>query len=142
MSNSEKPMPQPDDVTQAYWSSLGDEGILRLQWCKSCARPIHYPRAVCLHCMGNDLEMRKHSGRGRIHAFTIVHVHPDKTFAADLPLVVALIDLEEGGRILSNVVSVAPDPSVVKIGMAVELRCERVSERIVLPKFAPIAVAT
>ena len=92
--------------------------------------------------MGNDLEMRKHSGRGRIHAFTIVHVHPDKTFAADLPLVVALIDLEEGGRILSNVVSVVPDPSVVKIGMAVELRCERVSERIVLPKFAPIAVAT
>jgi uncharacterized OB-fold protein len=138
MPNSVKPLPRPDDVTGAFWSSLSNDGVLRLQWCKPCARPIHYPRPVCPHCMGNELEMREHSGRGTVHAFTIVYVHPDKAFSGDLPLVVALIDLDEGGRILSNLVSVDPSASAVKIGMPVTLRCERVSDDIVLPKFTPV----
>jgi uncharacterized protein len=137
MSEVERPLPRPDDATQAFWSSLSDDGVLRLQWCKPCARPIHYPRPICPHCMGGELEMRAHSGRGRVHAFTIAYVHPDKAFAADLPLVVALIDLEEGGRILSNLVSVEPDPALIAIGMKVALQCERVSGSAVLPKFAP-----
>ena len=138
MPSSERPLPRPDDTTQAFWSSLSDEGILRMQWCMPCNRPIHYPRAVCPHCMGSELVLRQHSGQGTVHAFTIVYVHPDKAFSDDLPIVVALIDLQEGGRILSNLVSVDPSPSAIKIGMPVALRCERVSDDIVLPKFAPV----
>lgn len=136
MSNPVKPLPRPDETTKAYWASLA-EGTLRLQWCKSCRRTIHYPRPHCPYCLSAETEFRPHSGQGTVHAFTIVHVHPDNAFAPDLPLVVAMIDLEGGGRLLSNVVDVEPSPDAVRVGMPVRLRCEKISDAVGLPRFVP-----
>jgi uncharacterized protein len=74
-----------------------------------------------------------------IHAFTIVHNQRAPGFADEVPYVVAMIELEEGVRLMSNVIDVEPDPEHVKIGMPVEIVYEDVTDEITLSKFRPVA---
>ena len=91
------------------WDSLTAHA-LELQRCDGGGQVIFYPRPMCPSCMSDDLTWTKVSGRGVVHAFTIPHRHPNKAFAAEVPYVVALIELEEGVRLLSTLVDVAPTP--------------------------------
>jgi hypothetical protein len=75
------------------------------------------------------------SGRGTLHAFTIVHRAPAREFQADVPYVVALIDLDEGVRLLATLVEVAPDPVAVRIGARVEIVYDDVTPDVTLPRF-------
>ena len=77
------------------------------------------------------------SGRGTLHTFAIVHRAPVPAFADRVPFVVAMVDLEEGPRIPTNLVDVEPDPEHVKIGMAVEVAFADVTEEVTLPVFRP-----
>ena len=79
------------------------------------------------------------SGQGVVHAFTIVHYHSTPAFRADTPYVVALIELDEGVRIMSNLVDVTPDPGQVHIGLPVEVVYDDVTPEMTLPKFRPAA---
>lgn len=131
-----RPLPIPDPVTRPFWDSLKAHAV-RLQRCGGCARFIYYPRIVCPSCLGDDLQWTPVSGRGVVHAFTIPHRHPNPAFASAAPYVVALVELEEGARMLSNLVDVDPTPEAVKIGMAVNLVYVDVDDAITLPKFRP-----
>jgi hypothetical protein len=75
------------------------------------------------------------SGRGEVYSYTIVHRPRNKVFAAHVPYVVALITLEEGVRMMSNLINV--DPDEVRCGMPVEVVFEKVNEEVTLPKFQP-----
>ena len=132
----DKPLPVPDPVTQPFWDGLR-AGELRIQRCLSCEKAVFYPRAICSHCGSRKLEWIKCSGRGTLHAFTIAHRGTPAAFRGSTPYVVAMVDLEEGARLMTNLVDVEPSPDTVKIGMPVEVIFEDVTDTITLAKFRP-----
>lgn len=138
MSAPSKPLPKPDPVTQPFWDSLKAHGI-QIQKCNACGEHIFYPRGLCPHCFSSDLSWEPASGKGKVYAFTIVHRQPNPAFAADMPYVVALIELDEGVRMMTNLVDVEPDPEHVKVGMPVEIVYDDVNDEITLPKWRPQA---
>jgi uncharacterized OB-fold protein len=129
-----KPLPSPTPDSEPYWEGCR-EGELRLRRCSDCARFRFYPRAICPFCGADRYEWVVASGRGVVHAVTVVHRGPTKAFAPDCPYAVALIELAEGPRMMSNVIGCAPDE--VAIGMPVEVVFDRVTDEIALPKFRP-----
>ena len=74
---------------------------------------------------------------GALYSFAIVHRPPARAFQSDIPYVVAIVELEGGARIPTNLVGIDPDPEKIKVGMAVEVSFENVSESVTLPKFKP-----
>ena len=135
MAEPVRPLPKPDPISLPFWESVRAHAM-KLQRCSSCARFVFYPRGACPHCGAVALAWTAVSGRGTVHAFAIPARHPNPAFGSG-PYVVALIDLEEGVRMLSNLVGVEPVPSAVHVGMPVEVVYEDVNAEISLAKFRP-----
>jgi uncharacterized protein len=131
---AQKPLPRPYQDTQAYWDAAKDKRLV-LQQCRDCRKPQFYPRGVCSHCLGSALDWVESSGRGKVHTFTVCHRAPHPGFAAELPFVIAVIELDEGVRMMSNIVGC--DPKTVRIDMAVKVVFAEESPEITLPKFEP-----
>src|SRR5574341_52051 len=136
MADYAKPIPLPDPVTQPYWDSVKAHGM-KLQKCAACGKFIFYPRAVCPFCFSRDLRWTPVSGKGRIYGFTINYQKVIQSFAAEVPYVIALVELEEGARLMTNLVGVEPDPAKIKVGMEIMVQYEDVTDAITLPKFKP-----
>ena len=136
MSEYAKPLPQPDPITKPYWDSLKSHAM-RLQRCGSCGRFVFFPRALCPFCFSDALTWAPVSGRGVVHAFTVPHRHPSPAFQPDLPYVVALVELEEGPRLMTNLIDVPPDPAQIAVGMPVEVVYDDVTPEVTLPRFRP-----
>ncbi len=132
MSEVRRPLPRITNETREYWEGCR-RGELLLQYCRSCERPQHYPRAMCAACLSFDLEMRPASGRGEIHSLSVIRRAPSPAFADKVPYIVALIDLAEGVRMFSAVTGCAPEQA--RIGSKVQVIFEAVSEEIALPCF-------
>ena len=133
----ERPIPTALPETEPFWQGCRD-GVLLLQSCHACGNLQYYPRAVCTACLSSDLDWRRASGRGRIHSFTTVHRALSPAFEDDLPYVVAVIELEEGLRMVSRIVEC--DSERLAIEQPVEVAFERVSSECVLPVFRPAPV--
>lgn len=123
----------------AFWEATRDERLL-VQWCTSCDRGVFYPRVFCPHCAaGADaLEWREASGRATVYA-AVVENKPEAAgakFSAGEPYCVALVDLEEGVRMLTNVVGCPPD--YVHCGMALTVTWDPLSDGRRLPVFEPV----
>jgi uncharacterized OB-fold protein len=134
------PIPVPTPESRPFWEAARRHELC-LQRCRACKQHIFYPRGSCPHCLGGDLEWRRVSGRGRLDTFTIVH-RGLKDFPLGSPYVLAVIELEEGPRMMTNLVGVEPDPAKIRIGMPVEVVFEDVSPEIALPRFRPAGAAT
>jgi uncharacterized protein len=134
MTDYSKPLPKSDPVTAPFWQSL-HRGQMEVQRCDDCTSFVFYPRALCPACASRKLRWTPVSGRGRIYSLTIVHRPTNSAFKADVPYVVALVDLDEGCRMMTNIVGVDPDPAKVRIGAAVEIVYDRVTDAVTLPKF-------
>ncbi len=106
-------------------------GELRLQQCQKCELHQFYPRIYCSHCGADELHWNAASGRGRIASFTVVRRGISPAYPA--PYVVALIDLEEGPRMMSNVVGC--DPETVRVGQPVRVAFEAWGAEHTLPVF-------
>jgi len=130
---ADKPLPRITAETRPYWDACA-AGELRYQWCPVCLRAQFYPRVACVGCGGRELEWRRSKGRGVVYAVTVVHRAPSPAFKADIPYTIALVDLDEGFRMMGNVVGV--EPSTVAIGDLVRLVFERRGE-VALPQFTP-----
>jgi len=126
----EKPYPVPDAETAPFWGAVA-AGRLELQRCRSCHRHVFYPRSLCPHCGGADLEWVRVAGRGTVYSFTVVHRAPAE-FQAEVPYVVALVELEEGVRMLTRLRHV--EAAEVRVGMQVEVSVEGEPR---LPYFRP-----
>ena len=113
------------------WFSACREGILMLQFCTNCEHFQFYPRIMCSHCLGRDLDWRVATGRGKVASFSVVR--RAISVAYEVPYLVALIDLEEGPRMMSNIVGCAPEE--VSVGQAVKVDFDAWSETITLPVF-------
>ena len=117
---SERPYPELDAETRPFWEALA-QGRFEVQRCTACGKHVFYPRLVCPHCGGGPLEWVSASGRGTVHSFTVVHRAPP-AFAAEVPYVVALVDLEEGPRMMTRLLGA--EPAEVHIGMPVQVAIE------------------
>ncbi len=91
---------------------------LLLPWCTSCRKPHFYPRSACPHCWGEEYAWRRAEGTGTVHSFAVVRANPPGAFRHLMPFTVAIIDLAEGVRMLSNVLG---DPRNLAIGDQVQV---------------------
>ena len=130
-----KHFPRPTPETEVYWEGCRKHELL-LQRCTQCSEFQFYPRIICTNCASEDLEWVKGSGRGQVLTLAIVRRAVSEAYAADVPYVVALIQLDEGPTMMSNVVQC--DPETVKIGSPVQVIFEDWSEEISVPQFRPL----
>jgi len=128
-----KPLPKPDFVNAEYWQEAAD-GRLLIQECPSCGHRQWYPRALCTACAA-DPEWLECSGRGTVHTFTVIRQFGMKPFRDALPYVIAMIDLEEGPRIMGDLPDV--DVDAVTIGMPVEVFFTKAADDIGIPRWRP-----
>lgn len=95
--------PKANADTREFWDAAA-QGRLIYQHCRTCDRPQFYPRSICVACHGSDLEWRESRGEGTIVTFTQVHRAPTAAFKLMVPYVIALVDLDEGFRMMVNIV--------------------------------------
>jgi len=126
------PLPQPTELSKPHWDGCRD-GVLRVQRCAACSRYVFIPQPICTHCQSDQLEWVDSCGRGRVYSHTTVHRPPRPEF--DVPYVVAIVELDEGWHMLTNLIDCAPES--VKVDMPVEVAFQRMSDRITLPMFRP-----
>jgi uncharacterized OB-fold protein len=128
------PLPVPNADNQGFWSACGRHE-LRLQRCRRCGAWRHPPRPMCPHCRTSESDWEPVSGRGTVYTFTIVHGPTLPVFQRRTPYNVAVIQLEEGPFLVSNVVDCAAEH--LRIGLPVAVMFEDVGDGISLPKFRP-----
>lgn len=130
-----KPLPQPNPDTKPFWNGCRKHE-LRFQKCRNCSHVRWPPSIICPMCYTQGTEWIRAGGRGKIYTFVVYHQAFHKAFENDLPYVTAIIELEEGPRLLSNIVGCRPQD--VRCGMPLEVTWEDINEEFSLPKFKPI----
>lgn len=129
-----QPFPNPDSAP--YWDGARNERLM-IRSCKACGQKHFMPRYLCPHCWSTELDWVQASGRATVHSFSIIRRAPAAVFAPNVPYVVALVDLEEGPRMMSNIVG---DGALeVRIGEAVRVCFEDRGDGAKIPQFARLA---
>lgn len=126
------PLPRPTALSQPHWSGCR-EGRLRVQRCRACGRHVFIPQPVCSFCSADALEWVDSRGRGTLYSFTTVHRPPSPAFP--VPYIVAIVELDEGFHMLTNLVDCPPER--IRIGMPLRVTFHAVSPEISLPLFRP-----
>jgi uncharacterized OB-fold protein len=125
-------LPAIDDDSRAFWDAACDHRLL-IGRCRDCGRSHHYPRPFCPTCWSGDVALEDASGRAVLYTYSTVYVNDLPPFRDKLPYVAAAVDLEEGPRLLTNVVGSEPDE--LTIGMALEVSFEQLTDEITVPVF-------
>jgi uncharacterized OB-fold protein len=128
----EKPLPAATKETEPFWAGCRRHELL-LQSCDSCGHKQLYPRMLCTRCKTTALSWTPASGKGVVHSFTVIRRAPSAAFKPDVPYVLALIELEEGVRLMSNIIDCRPED--VRIDLPVHVVFDDVTETATLPKF-------
>jgi uncharacterized OB-fold protein len=126
--------PPADETSAPFWEATRERRLL-VQWCASCGHPVFFPREVCPFCTSSQLEWRPASGRATLYSFTVEHKPQVQVLASTGPYAIALVDLDEGVRMMSNVVRCEVESLVV--GMALQVTWEPLSDGRHLPLFEP-----
>ncbi|MYS79228.1 Zn-ribbon domain-containing OB-fold protein [Embleya scabrispora] len=130
--------PTPTPETAPYWDAAA-RGDLSVQFCLQCARHYFYPRPACPRCGGESVEWRTVAGRARLVSYVINH-RPLPPFDATVPQIVALVELDEGPRMMTAIVGVEPAPEHLPLDLALEVAFVDCGD-VRLPVFKPMAVA-
>jgi uncharacterized OB-fold protein len=131
-----KPLPRVDEESKGFWEACRRHELY-VQRCGRCGALRHYARALCPGCLSERVEWARCSGKGTVYTFTVTYQNQAAGFRDELPYVLAYVELEEGVRMLTNVVGCKPED--VRIGMRVEVVFEDVTPEATLPKFRPRA---
>lgn len=129
-----KPVPAPDPATREYWAAAA-RGELRLPRCTACGKLHFYPRPACPHCGGTAFDWPQCQGTGTIYSYTVVKRAPSPAFEADVPYVVAIVALDEGPHLMTNIVGA--EPASVRIGQRVKVEYRDAAEGVKIPVFVP-----
>ncbi len=130
----QRPQPRPSDNSAAFWSATAEDRLL-IQRCRSCDESIFYPRVNCPNCGGTDLADVDAAGTGTVFTFTIARRPTHRAFADAGPYVIAIVELDEGPHLTTNIVGCPPED--VAIGMPVEVVFAPEQDGIALPLFQP-----
>jgi uncharacterized OB-fold protein len=129
-----KPLPRIDEDSRGFWEALARHELY-FQRCRDCGTKRFYPRALCTNCLSSATEWVRASGHGTVYTFTVTQQNQAPGFREELPYVLAIVELEEGVRLMTNVVGCAPD--AVRINLPVEVVFDDVTAEVTLPKFRP-----
>lgn len=129
---SGRPLPVPTPETAHFWEGTR-LGELRLQACRHCGHTYFPPRPFCPKCASKEVEVTRSSGRGTLHSYVISHL-PAPGF--EPPYTIAVVKLEEGPKMLTNIVGTPCDPALLKLDDPVEVTFEIINEQITLPMFS------
>jgi uncharacterized OB-fold protein len=131
----ENPRPVADWETRGYWEGAGRHELV-LQRCRACGTVQHRPRALCVTCLRDEIEHFVASGRGTVYTFTVTEQNQAPPFRDAVPYVLAYVELEEGPRLLTNIVGC--EPADVRIGMPVRAEFRTApSDALGVPVFRP-----
>ena len=134
-----KPLPAITTEAKPFWDEAAQNKLV-MQRCEECRAYVWTPRPACFECGSEQVEWTQLSGKGEIYSFTVIRQivgrAASKAFEPDVPYVVAWIDLEEGPRMISNVIGCPVEDA--KIGTKVSVVFEQQSPEIWLPKFKPL----
>lgn len=134
---SEQPVkhfPVPTPETAPYWEACRKHQLL-IQRCLDCGEYQFYPRSICGHCLSGKIEWVRASGRGEVVSYTVMNRPVSKAYGDEDSRVLAIIQLSEGPRMMSNLVQC--EPGELAIGLEVEVIFEDWSDEISIPKFRP-----
>jgi hypothetical protein len=134
MDKPKKPVPIVNPWAKPFWQAAR-EGRLIIQQCKDCGRYIFYPRIACIHCSSGKVEWVEASGKGTVYSYTVVESNAPSAFIQDMPYVIAIVRLEEGVQMLTNIIGC--DPYQVRCDMPVQVTFEKLDDEFTLPKFKP-----
>lgn len=127
------PAPYISPETAPFWSAA-KEGRLVLPVCTRCETPIWYPKVFCGACGSLDVAWRQMSGRGTLYSFSQVH-RGEGPYRELSSFILALVDLDEGARLLTNIVDA--DAADLRVGQAVEVVFHPAGDAAALPRFKP-----
>jgi uncharacterized OB-fold protein len=130
----EKPLPRPTEDSAPYWEAAR-LGELRMQRCGDCGHVRFPPSILCARCLSDKSDWIRLSGRGKVFSWIVIHQSQHPAFNPDAPYNVAIVELEEGPRLHTNLVDV--DNAEIHIDMPVEVVFDKVNDEVTLPKFRP-----
>ena len=128
-------LPSPDPETQPFWDACR-QGRFLVRHCNACGRDYFYPRPFCPHCSSRDIEWFTASGRGTLHTYVISH-RPAPGFQDYVPYVAAIVELDEGPRVMTNIEGTPFDQ--LRIGATVEVDWKPISDDVTIPVFRQVA---
>ncbi|MCH7706207.1 MAG: Zn-ribbon domain-containing OB-fold protein [Chloroflexi bacterium] len=137
MAELQKPIREPTPDTQPFWDGIKRRELI-LPRCNLCGRLHHYPKPVCTDCSSRDLAWVRCSGRGRVHSYVIQHGQhgPGTGFRSNPDEIIAVVEIDEGPRMLASLVGITPDS--VRVDMPVEIVFEDVDDGPAMFKFKPV----
>jgi uncharacterized OB-fold protein len=135
MPDAIRALPQPTPETQPYWDGTR-AGELRLQRCDDCAHTYFPPRPFCPKCASRKVSWFKASGRGVLYSY-VIHHRPVPGFTP--PYSIAVVELDEGPRLMTNIIECAQTPDALQLDMRVEVVFTKLTDAITLPQFRPSA---
>ena len=133
MSESKRPLPQPTPETKHFWEGT-QAGEIRLQRCDDCAKVYFPPRPFCQACASRKVSVFTASGKATLHSY-VIHHRPAPGFTP--PYAIAVVELEEGPRMMTNIVGCPQTPEALPLDMALVPHFERMNDDITLPLFQP-----
>jgi uncharacterized protein len=133
-STPRRDVPTIEDETRAFWDAAKANRLL-IARCLACAEVHHYPRPFCPKCWSNDVELIAASGRATLYTYSTVFRNELAPFSERVPYVAAVVELEEGPRLMTNIVDC--DPSELRIGMNLKVSFRELSEDVSAPIFVP-----
>ena len=130
----EKLLPRINEMSRPYWEGAKRHELL-LQKCQECGHYRYPPGETCPSCLSDKLEWVKVSGRGSVYTWTVFHQAYHPAYKDDIPYAVVVVELEEGPRMITNLMDCRIED--IKVGMPVEVVFDDVTEEVSLPKFRP-----
>lgn len=131
---TQRRLPTPTPETQDFWDGTL-VGEIRLQRCSACDHTYFPPRPFCPSCTSRHVQVFAASGRGTLYSYVI---NQRSMPGYEAPYSIAVVELEEGPRMMTNIVGCDQTPEALQLDMAVEVTFERCSEEIALPLFTPL----
>ena len=133
VDRTRRPLPKPTPETAHFWEGTRS-GQLLLQRCDACSEVYFPPRPFCPACSSHDVTVEEMSGRATLYSYMINHGrHP----GIESPYAIAVVQLDEGVRMMSNIVNCEQTPEALEIDMALEVVFESFTDEITLPFFQP-----
>lgn len=130
-----KPLPRITPLSKQFYKGAR-EHKLKVQRCKDCDKVIFYPKHLCPNCLSSNLEWVESRGKGKIYSYTVCMSGVPPWFEADLPYILAIVELEEKVRMLTRIVDCKPEG--VKCDLDVEVTFQDLTDDIALPMFRPV----
>ena len=127
-------LPNPDHETQEYWDAAREHRLL-IKRCAACERAHFYPRPFCPHCWSENVDWEQASGRATLYTWSVVYSNDLPPFPEKVPYAAAIVDLDEGPRMMTRVVGCEFDD--LRVGMPLEVTFEQETDQVTLPVFRP-----